>query len=168
MQRQFAVPSRRTAGVSRGQGLRIMDAKTKTLTGIQAFVGITAVAGGVGLAAAPDGHLLAADPAVLTNTPFSDFLVPGLLLATFVGVGGLLAAAMTWRKWRHAGAAGLGYAAGLLSFEVVEYLLLGWQPLQAFEAILALAMFALVLSSSPTISTSRRERTESSVCATEL
>jgi hypothetical protein len=133
-----------------------MDVNTKTLTGIQAFVGLTAVAGGAALAAAPDGHLLAADPAVLTNTPFADFRFPGILLATFVGVGGLFAAALTWRSWRHAEAIGLVFVGGLLSFEVVEYLLIGWQPLQAFEAILALAMLALILAPRGTADKGRR------------
>lgn len=123
-----------------------MDIKTKTLTGIQAFVGVTAVAGGVALAAAPDGHLLAADSAVLTNAPFVDFRVPGVLLATLVGVGGLLASALTWRRWRHAEAVSVVYAGGLFSFEVVEFLLLGRQPLQALEATLAVAMVALTLA----------------------
>ncbi len=124
-----------------------MDIKAKALAGIQAFVGLTAVAGGVALVAAPDGHLLAANPAVLTHTPFVDFRTPGILLATLVGAGGLLASALTWRSWRHAEAVSVVYAGGLFGFEVVEFLLLGWQPLQALEATLAVAMVALTLAS---------------------
>ena len=68
VQRRFVVPSWRSVGSRLRAGVRTMNVNTKTLTGIQTFVGLTAVAGGAALAAAPDGHLLAADPAALTNT----------------------------------------------------------------------------------------------------
>jgi hypothetical protein len=125
-----------------------MDTKAKALVAIQVFVGATALVGGGALAAAPDGHLLAADPAVLAHTPFADWLVPGVLLAGLVGGGGMLAATVTWRRWPHARALGLLYATGLLSFEVVEYRVIGWQPLQAFEALLAVAMLGLAVAPS--------------------
>jgi hypothetical protein len=40
----------------------------------------------------PDGSLLRADPAVLASSPFSDWLMPGVLLAALVGAGFLLTA----------------------------------------------------------------------------
>ena len=62
--------------------------------------GIRRCDGGRGrLALAPDGHLLSASSSVLATTPFADFRVPGVLLAVFVGVGGLFTAALTWRNW---------------------------------------------------------------------
>ena len=135
-----------------------MDFKTKTLIGVQVFVGVTAVAGGAALAIAPDGHLLSASSSVLATTPFADFRVPGVLLAVFVGVGGLFTAALTWRNWHFAEAVSIVYAGGLLSFELVEYLLIGWQPLQAFEGILAIAMLALIVTQHRSADTLRRSR----------
>jgi len=39
---------------------------------------------------------------MLTGTPFHSFLVPGLLLFTFVGLGPTVAAALTARRRRSA------------------------------------------------------------------
>lgn len=123
-----------------------MDGGIKVLTAIQALVGVTAVAGGAALAAAPTGRYLAADSAVLAHTPFQDFFVPGILLVVFVGGGGLLAAVLTWSRGPFWQPYATLYAVGLIVFEVVEYLLIGFQFLQAFELVLALIMLLLVLS----------------------
>jgi hypothetical protein len=123
-----------------------VDGRIKVLATIQGFVGVTAVAGGTALAAAPSGRYLAADPAVLVHTPFHDFFVPGVLLAVFVGGGGLLAAALTWSRGPYWQPYAILYALGLIVFEVVEYLLIGFQFLQAFELALALIMLLLILS----------------------
>jgi hypothetical protein len=120
-----------------------MGGRIKVLATIQGFVGVTAVAGGALLAAAPSGRYLAGDPAVLVHTPFHDFFVPGVLLAVFVGGGGLLAAALTWSRGLFWQPYAILYALGLIVFEVVEYLLIGFQFLQAFE--LALALITLLL-----------------------
>jgi hypothetical protein len=61
------------------------------LVALEVATGALALAGGVLLAAAPDGSLLRADPRVLAAAPFSDWRVPGVLLATLVGGGYLLA-----------------------------------------------------------------------------
>ena len=117
------------------------------LLAIQAFVGLTAVAGGVLLAAAPDGQLLAADPAALEGTPFTDYRVPGVLLALLVGGGGLVAAVLTARKAPYARAGALLYATGVVAFVGVECSLIGWQPLQGVIGTLGLAMLMLALTS---------------------
>ena len=123
--------------------------RRKLLLAIESFVGVTAVAGGVLLAAAPDGRLLAAETEVLRGTPFADYLVPGILLALLVGAGGLGAAILTGRNAPYARAyAGL-YATGVVVFEGVEYSLIGWQPLQAVVGVLALGMLLLALTSRP-------------------
>jgi hypothetical protein len=120
--------------------------RTVLLLGIEALVGLTAVAGGVLLAAAPDGRLLGADPAVLKGTPFADYFVPGILLALLVGGGGLVATALTGRKAPYARAYAIFYATGVVAFEGVEYSMIGWQPLQAVIGALGLAMLLLALS----------------------
>lgn len=119
----------------------------RVLAIVEGFVGVTAVGGGVALAAAPDGGYLQLPRALLEGSPFSDYLVPGLLLATFVGAGGLLAAAAAWRRARFWQPLGLTYAFGLILFVAVEYVLIGFNWLQAFEAVLGAAMVALVAAS---------------------
>jgi hypothetical protein len=122
------------------------DRTRKALLGIEAFLGVSAVGGGLALAAAPDGRLLAADPSVFAQSPFADFLFPGILLAVFVGWGGLLGAALTLLQAPYWKAYACAYALGVMTFETIEYLLIGFQVLQAFEAALASAMVVLVLT----------------------
>ena len=121
--------------------------RRKLLLGIEAFVGATAAAGGVLLAAAPDGRLLAADPAVLHGTPFTDYRVPGILLGLLVGGGGVFAAVLTARTAPYARACAVLYATGVVAFEGVECSLIGWQPLQVVIGTLGLAMLLLALTS---------------------
>jgi hypothetical protein len=66
-------------------GVRGSDGGRRALVTLELVTGAAALAGGVLLAAAPDGSLLRADPAVLGGTPFSDWRVPGVLLAGLVG-----------------------------------------------------------------------------------
>lgn len=66
---------------------------------LELTAGLAAVVGGALLVAAPDGSLLQLDAAMLGGSPFSDWRLPGILLADLVG-GGLLAAGM----WDRTGA----------------------------------------------------------------
>jgi hypothetical protein len=82
----------------------------RALVTLELVTGAAGLAGGVLLAAVPDGSLLRADPAALAGTPFSDWRVPGVLLARLVGGGFLLAGWWQWRGHRHA--RGLSMTAG--------------------------------------------------------
>ena len=92
------------------------------------------LAGGVLLAVKPDGSLLRADPAVLSGTPFGDWRLPGVLLATLVGGGFLVAGRWSGRGYRHATGLSLIAGCGLIAFEVAELAWLGFQPLEAVFA----------------------------------
>jgi hypothetical protein len=65
---------------------------------LEIFLGIGALLGGIQFILAPDGHLLGVPVSMLTGTPFHSFLVPGLLLFTLVGLGPIVAAALTARR----------------------------------------------------------------------
>lgn len=72
----------------------------RVLIALQALLGIGAVISGAMLFLAPDGHLLQMP---LSNLgPFSSFLIPGLLLFTFLGIYPLAVAYGLWKrpKWR--------------------------------------------------------------------
>ena len=116
------------------------------LVAVEAFVGVAAVVGGTLLAAAPDGRLLGAATSVLTGTPFADYLVPGIMLAVFVGAGGVSAAVLTLRRTPYARRYAALYAAGVIVFEAVEYALIGWNPQQAIIAALGLAILLLAVT----------------------
>jgi hypothetical protein len=131
--------SRRAGVTAHRRGRRI--ARVVAVT--ELVIGGAAVIGGVLLAVRPDGTLLAADPAVLRGTPFSDWRSPGALLAILVGGGFLVTGTAEWLGRRLA--AGLSAAAGLglVAFELAQMQLIGWQPLQAVLGAAGLAVAAL-------------------------
>jgi uncharacterized membrane protein (DUF2068 family) len=91
---------------------------------------IGGIFGGVAFVLAPDGALLRIPTSYLEETPFSDFLIPGLLLLTLLGIFPLVVAVGLWRRrpWAWFGAFTVGCA--LVIFEVVEYLMIGSDPQQ--------------------------------------
>ncbi len=95
---------------------------------LEIFLGIGALFGGGQFILAPDGHMLGMTTTMLAGTPFRSYLVPGIILFTFVGVAPLLAAAFTLR--RHAIAPLAAIAVGLtligwISVEMVVFAGLG-------------------------------------------
>jgi hypothetical protein len=125
---------------------RVMSRRPRrVLVGLELFTGATALVGGVLLAIAPDGSLLAADPAVLIGSPFADYRWPGVLLATLVGGGYLLTG--FWQARSGVGARALSVFAGvgLVVFEASERLWLGFQPLEAVLAVIGAAVAVLAV-----------------------
>jgi hypothetical protein len=82
----------------------------RLLIGLHWFVAVGALAGGAALVARPDGSLMGMPLALLEHSPFSNFLIPGLVLLLVVG-GGHLAAGVVARR-RSAGAALFSFGAG--------------------------------------------------------
>ena len=123
--------------------LRRVGAARRTLVTLELATGATALAGGVLLAAASDGSLLRADPATLAGTPFTDWRVPGVLLAGLVGGGFLLAGWWQWRGRGHARELSMAAGAGLVCFEAAELAWLGFQPLEAVFAVVGVTVIGL-------------------------
>jgi hypothetical protein len=115
----------------------------RALVALELVTGVTGLAGGVLLAAAPDGSLLRADPATLAGTPFTDWRVPGVLLAGLVGGGFLLAGWWQWRGHWHARELSMAAGAGLICFEAAELAWLGFQPLEAVFALVGVMVTGL-------------------------
>ena len=69
---------------------------------LQALLGLNALVAGGSFLIAPDGHLIQMPLSNLDNSPFTNFLIPGLLLLIFVGIFPLLVAYSLWRLpgWR--------------------------------------------------------------------
>jgi len=130
------------------------DRRHATTVGLEVFTGVSALAGGIALAAKPDGSLLNAKLSALNSSPFADWRIPGVLLATLVGGGVLIAGISELAGWRHARALSLTAAAGLIAFECVELTWLGFQPL---EAIFACVGLGIVVLGRPTHPTSTRD-----------
>jgi hypothetical protein len=62
------------------------------------FIGIGALISGAMLFVAPDGHLLQWSTADLAGTPFSSYLIPGLVLFLFNGVFPVFVGYGLWKK----------------------------------------------------------------------
>ncbi len=75
----------------------------RILLGLLLFNGLSALFGGSVLVAAPDGSILGLPLALLSRTPFSDFLIPGAILFTVLGIGSCIGYVLVYR--RHAWAA---------------------------------------------------------------
>jgi len=50
------------------------------------FLTVGAIYGGISLILAPDGSLLGMQPGWLDKSPFSNYLIPGILLTVFMGI----------------------------------------------------------------------------------
>jgi len=118
---------------------------------LEAFVALTSIACGVGLAVGVVQFPLA----WLAGTPFSDYTVPGLLMAIIIG-GSSLLAAETIFTGREGGVV-VSALAGLLLMgcEVAEVVSIdrnlgNWLPfvvvLQAIYSLLSLTIFGLAVS----------------------
>ncbi len=68
------------------------------LIGLQALLGISALIPGALFLLAPDGHLLQMPLSNLKDSPFTNYLIPGLLLFVFVGIFPLGVAYGLWRQ----------------------------------------------------------------------
>jgi hypothetical protein len=69
---------------------------------LQFLLGLGALAGGAVLIAAPDGGIIHMPLSMLKDSPFQNFLIPGLILFTLLGVFPVLVAFSLWRRpvWR--------------------------------------------------------------------
>lgn len=70
--------------VKKGRGLAF------GLGGLQVFIGLGGVSGGFGLVTEPSGANLGFHVDLLSKSPFSDYLIPGLILLIIIGLGSLV------------------------------------------------------------------------------
>ena len=108
------------------------------------FAGLTAIWGGLELVWSPDGSLIQLPLSLLEYTPFHDFLVPGLLLAGFVGGINTLAGVLVLRRHPRGDAEAMVSGAVLAAWIVIEVLLIRhvhW--LHAVYLVLGLAILGI-------------------------
>lgn len=127
-----------------------MQDSTNTATGdrrliyglaiLQFFIGIGAIAGGLGIVLDPSGSSIGLPIELLDETPFADFLIPGLVLLTVNGLGSTVGGVLTLRRNRYAGLVAIALGIFLVAWIVIQVLWirgLGW--LHAFYFFLGLA-----------------------------
>lgn len=102
----------------------------RALVAVEAVTGGLALVSGALLVVRPDGALLGLPASMLAGGPFTDWRLPGAALAGLVGLGCVAAAALELRRHRHRAAASMVVGGGLVAFELVEWHLIGFHPLQ--------------------------------------
>jgi hypothetical protein len=91
---------------------------------LEIFLGLGALFGGAAFILAPDGHLLGMPTKLLAGSPFRSYLLPGIILFTFVGLAPLLAAAITLRRQAFAPIAAVAVGVTLIVWVSVEMVVL--------------------------------------------
>ena len=115
------------------------SARTRLLYGLNLFLGLTAVAGGVALLTG----LIKIPLSALDGSPFTDYTAPAILLAVVVGGLSLLAAWLVQLRlslgaWVSAVAGG-----AIVIFEIVEWTVIGFAWLQAVYIGIGVGILAL-------------------------
>ncbi len=130
----LASPARAQPGRPRAGSLRVL------LATLCLFAGLTALWGGAELVWRTDGSIIRLPISILKRTPFRDFLIPGLLLAGVVGVANTVAGVVALRRHVLANRAAFVSGGILVTWIVVEMLLLqGVHWLHAVCLLLGLA-----------------------------
>ncbi|MDF2700754.1 MAG: hypothetical protein K0Q49_2317 [Haloplasmataceae bacterium] len=104
-----------------------------------AFVGIGALFGGLGVIIDPSGKGMGISTDVLVNAPFDDFLIPGIILFSFVGVCNILTAVTAYKKVKIQ-----AYLSGVMSVVLVFWIVIQCYMLWAIN-ILHVVYFLLGL-----------------------
>lgn len=93
---------------------------TKGLGVLQVFIGLGAVGGGLALVLEPGGANLGIPIEALENSPFSTYLVPGIVLIMVNGVGSLMGAAASFTRHRCAGETAMALGIFLVAWIVLQ------------------------------------------------
>jgi hypothetical protein len=107
--------------------------------------GVGGFAGGLSLTLKPDGSIMQMPVSHLDGSPFSDYLIPGLILMLVLGVLPLAAAAGLWTGRRWAWYAAVAVGAGLMIWILVEMTIIPYTWLQPAFGVVGVLIFAVAL-----------------------
>ena len=109
---------------SKTQNLKILILLTAIF---QAFNGLSGLTGGFGLITNPDGEALAMSTDWLQSTPFANFLIPGIVLFTFNGLGNIAGFIATLRKHKMASLVAAAFGAIMMTWIVAQVSWIGYK-----------------------------------------
>ena len=113
---------------------------------LQVLIGLGAVGGGIGLVSDPSGANLGFHPEWLAGSPFSDYLIPGLVLLVVNGLGNVVGGVLSFTGRRFAGAAAVLLGLFMVAWIAVQVYWIGLSSwLQPLYLALGLAELALGL-----------------------
>ncbi len=110
---------------------------------LQLFIGIPAVVFGLLLIIDPSGGKIGLPIELIFNSPFKDYLIPGLLLFSVNGIGNVLSSVLSFKKSRYSGYTGAFFGTALVIWIIVQTVLVGFHWLQ--PAYLILGIIELIL-----------------------
>jgi hypothetical protein len=100
--------------------------RTETALGfILTLVALGAIPAGLAMILKPDGSLLHMPTDILQGSPFNDFLIPGIFLFGFNGLGSLAGAVLCFIHSRYSAISGLILGIGLVVWIIVQLLTTG-------------------------------------------
>ena len=112
----------------------------------QTLIGLSAVAGGLGLTLDPSGESLGMPLEMLQRSPFVTFLIPGLFLLLVNGIGTLIGATLSFRRHPLAGALAALLGAIMMAWIVLQVMWIGYGSwLQALYVVVGLVELGLGL-----------------------
>jgi hypothetical protein len=116
---------------------------------VQLFVAIGAIPAGLFMIMEPHGTALGMTTEILKNSPFHNFLIPGIFLFTVNGVFNLIAAILSFCKFRFAGLTGLGLGIALIIWILVQVFSIGLnhflQPAYFFIGIIEILISVVLI-----------------------
>mgnify|MGYP000995207924 FL=1 len=101
------------------------------------FIAITATVSGILMISQPDGSILQLKPELLAGSPFSNYLVPGILLACVVGVVNVVAVFLNMMRHRQRYNAAIAGGAVIITWILVQVMMIGtihWLHILYFSA----------------------------------
>lgn len=109
------------------------------------FQSASGLYGGAALILNPTGNLLQMPTTLLEGSPFQDFLLPGIILFTFLGVFPLIVFAGLWRRkpWAWLGAVLVSMA--LIIWIGVQIAMIGYAPEPPLQLIYGLVGIVLLI-----------------------
>jgi len=96
---------------------------------LQAFIGVTAAAGGFGLVSDPSGVKMNVSLEWLNHSPFVNYFIPGLVLLMVNGVANILAAITTFLRHKHAADLAVALGIFLILYMTIEIWFIGLRNL---------------------------------------
>lgn len=115
------------------------------LGNLQLLIGIGALAGGWAFISDPTGGVLGIPFEYIENTPFHNYLIPGIVLFAFNGVGSCIAGVLALRHYRYAGEIAVVFGIGLMVWIIVQVQFIPFHWMHALYLLLGLAELVLGL-----------------------
>jgi hypothetical protein len=112
---------------------------------LQIFIAVGAIPAGLMMILDPSGSSLGMPLLMLANTPFTNFLIPGIFLLMVNGIGGLLGGLASFRRYRYADKMAIGLGTFLILWIAAQVWWMGLHWLHIVYVVLGIVELVLGL-----------------------